>query len=204
MKKNAPPPPPSKENSPEEAPRKENSPEHAIPCPAHEPSTDAPTMPRPTEPVPMASLVHAANPSQPIVLEEGEIPQSALQTYPSRVETHDFIPPSAHQPSVEENPQRSPVANKDSVLDKVCDPSPQRFSIHTMKKTPIVGPSVVRSVSTHHSDSVIYGDEVISIEDELIYPYPREHCRYSLSALVQRGTFQSEHTSSILSRESIQ
>jgi hypothetical protein len=37
-----------------------------------------------------------------------------------------------------------------------------------------VGSSAVRSASARHTDSVVYGDEVISVEDELKYPYPHE------------------------------
>jgi hypothetical protein len=157
-----------KEKSPEAVPQKENSPEPAIPSTVHEPVTDAPPSPRPIEPVHVASPVNDANPSQQNVSEEGEIPQSEHQVSPSCVETNESVPPSEPQPTVEEHPHQSQVP------DKVSAPSPLRISLNTSKRTSDVGPSVVKTVCAHHSDSVFYGDEVISIEDELKYPYPHE------------------------------
>ena len=55
---------------------------------------------------------------------------------------------------------------------KVSAPSPLRISLDTMKRNMDVDPSIVKPISAHHSDSVVYSDEVISIEDELKYPYP--------------------------------
>ena len=66
------------------------------------------------------------------------------------------------------------MPNKASVPDKETTPSPLSISLNTMKKTLDVGPSAVKSVSAHHSDTVIYCNEVISIEDGLKYPYPHE------------------------------
>ena len=37
-----------------------------------------------------------------------------------------------------------------------------------------IGPSEHKPFSTHRTYSVVYGDEVLSLEDELKYPYPRE------------------------------
>ena len=74
-----------------------------------------------------------------------------------------------------ENPQQPPVADKESVpnsaQEQVSNPSPLRISLDTARGTSDVDPSAAKLASAHHSDSVIYGDEVISVEDELKYPY---------------------------------
>ena len=57
---------------------------------------------------------------------------------------------------------------------KAFDPSPLRISLSTAQITSNVGPSAAKLASAHHSNSFIYGDEVISVEDELKYPSPRE------------------------------
>jgi hypothetical protein len=48
------------------------------------------------------------------------------------------------------------------------------LSIDTTLRIPDVGPSEHKSVSARRTDSIVYGDEVISVEDELKYPYPHE------------------------------
>ena len=86
---------------------------------------NAPTTPRPTVTVLVASPVHEANTSQPNVSEEGEIPQYKHKESPARVEPNESIPPSSPQPSGEEHPHQSPVPDKASVSPaKVSAPSP--------------------------------------------------------------------------------
>ena len=103
-----------------------------------------------------------------------QIPQSEHPASLAHVETNESVSPSAPQPSAKEHPYQSPVPDKASVPDKVSAPSPLRISLNTTKKTSDVGPSIVKLVFAHHLDSVIYGDEVISIEDDLKYPYHRK------------------------------
>ena len=59
-------------------------------------------------------------------------------------------------------------------LAKLSGPCPLRISLNTMKRTLGVDSSIVKSIPAHHSDFVVYGDEVISVEDELKSPYPHE------------------------------
>ena len=97
--------------------------------------------------MPVASCDHEANPSQPNVSEEGEIPQYKHKESPARVEPNESIPPSSPQPSGEEHPHQSPVHDKASMPDKVSAPSPLRISLDTTKRTSDVDPSTVKYVS---------------------------------------------------------
>ena len=101
-----------KEKSPKAVPQKENTPEQDIPSPVNAPVTDAPTTSRTTEPVPVATPVHEANPSQPNVSEEGEIPQPKHKESPARVEPNELVPPSTPQFSAVEHPLQAPVPDK--------------------------------------------------------------------------------------------
>jgi hypothetical protein len=95
-KKNVPPPPP-----PVAERQIEKSPERVIPSPSLEPAADE-NLPRPTESVPVASLVHEENPPQQNVSEEGEIPQSERQVSPAHDVPNNPVPPSALQTAPEE------------------------------------------------------------------------------------------------------
>ena len=64
--------------------------------------------------MPVASPVHDNNPSQPHVSEEGEIPQSKHQASPTREVPNVLVPPLAHQPTPDEQPQQTPVPDSTS------------------------------------------------------------------------------------------
>ena len=49
-----------------------------------------------------------------------------------------------------------------------------QLSTDTAQRISDVCSSEHKSVSPRHTDSIVYGDEVISVEDELKYPYTRE------------------------------
>ena len=152
----------------------------------------------------VASPIREANPSHPNIPEEGEIPQSEHQASPARVEPTKSVPPSAPQSFAEAPPhQSSTMPDKASVPDEVSAPSPLRISLDVAKRNSDVDPSAAKSVSAHHSDSVIYGDEVISVEDELKYPHPREQLSLFSIGVSVKGLLFNQHASSVLSRVSI-
>jgi hypothetical protein len=196
--KNVPPPPP-----PAAETQQEKSPEQAIPSPTLEPAANATTSPRPTEPVPVALPVHEENPPQKNVSEEGEIPRSERQASPAQEVPNVSVPHSATQTTSEEQHPQSPVPDHTTVsIAKVSDPSPLRISLNTARRTSDVDPSAAKSASAHHSDSVIYGDEVISVEDELKYPYPCEQLPLFSIGVGVKGPLFNRNTHPLFFQES--
>ena len=90
----------------------------------------------------------------------------------------------------------------DSAPAQDSNPSPLRISLFTSQRPSYVDPSAAKSPSPHHSDSVIYGDEVLYVEDELKYPYPREPLQlFSIDAGVKGPPF-TRNTHLVFFRES--
>nr|XP_040251802.1 translation initiation factor IF-2-like [Aegilops tauschii subsp. strangulata] len=166
---------------PETVAQKEKSPEPAIPSQPPVKVSDAPHSPRPTESVPVASPVHDDVPSEPHVSKEGEIPQSEPQASPARVELRVSMPQTYQQPQVpEEQPPPAQVPDSGSVPTEKESaqfptasaaptivppaPSPLKLSIDTTIRMQDVGPSEQKSISAHCTGSVVYDDEVLSVE----------------------------------------
>ena len=60
----------------------------------------------------------------------------------------------------------------------------------------------MKSVFAHHSDSVVYADEVISVEDDLKYPYPREHLPFFSIGVGVKGPLYNRNTHPLFFQES--
>ena len=114
----------------------------------------------------------------------------------AHVEPNDSVPPPEPQPSTEVHPQPS------TLPDKVSAPSPLRISLDVAKRNSDVDPSAAKSPSPHHSDSVIYGDEVLYVEDELKYTYPRERLPFFSTGVGIKGPLFNRTTHPVFFQES--
>ena len=85
---------------------------------------------------------------------------------------------------------------------KVSDPSPLQISLDAAKGNSNVDPSTVKSVSAHHSNSVVYGAEMISVEVELKYPYPHEQLSLFFIGVGVKGPLYNRNTHPLFFQES--
>ena len=141
--------------------------------------------------MPVASPSRAEIPSQHVVSEEGEIPRSEPQASPAQEVPQVSVPSVDEQNQVPVEQSQPPPMDVSASMPKVDEPapvpsapaapsvvphthSPLKLSIDTVTRIPDIGPSERKSISARLSDSVVYGDEYLSPEEELKYPYPRE------------------------------
>ena len=67
--------------------------------------------------------------------------------------------------------------------------------IATARRISDDAPMENRSISARHTNSIVYGDKVASVEDELKYPYPREQLPlFKTSASAKGPLFIRIHT----------
>ena len=91
--------------------------------------------------------------------------------------------------------QQASVLDSSSV-PKGKDPaaSQLKLSIITTPRIPDDGLSEHKYVSARHANSVVYGDEVISIEEELKYPYPHEELPLLSAGACAKGPLFNRNT----------
>ena len=84
----------------------------------------------------------------------------------------------------------------DSIAPAIVPPasSPLKLSINTATRMPYVGPANRKYVFAIRTDSVVYGNEFLSPEDKLTYPYPREELRLFLAGARAKGHLFNQNT----------
>ena len=90
----------------------------------------------------------------------------------------------------------------DSAPAQELNPSPLRISLVTARRPSDVDPSSAKSPSAHHLYSIIYGNEVLSVEDKLKCPYPRERLPLFSNGVGIKGPLFNRNTHPLFFRES--